>query len=85
MVDNTLRYGTTINQASGVGLRPRPNDPFSTAAATGLGGLSASQADALIQKMPTSIGDFDYAAPEIKKPSTPTNDIAYDRTWKDVC
>ncbi len=79
MVDNTLRYGTTINQASGVGLRPRPNDPFSTAAATGLGGLSASQADALIQKMPTSIGDFDYAAPEIKKPSTPTNDIAYDR------
>ena len=80
MVDNTLRYGTTINQASGVGLRPRPNDPFSTAAATGLGGLSASQADALIQKMPTSIGDFDYACSRNKKNLLLLqNDIAYDR------
>ena len=67
MVNRTLRYGQTPDEAMGIGLRPRPNDPWSAAAATGLGGLTPSAADSLIQKMPeSSIGDLITAFPKWK-------------------
>ena len=51
MANRTLRYGQTPDEAMGIGLRPRPNDPWSAAAATGLGGLTPSAADSLIQEV----------------------------------
>ena len=79
MANRTLRYGQTPDEAMGIGLRPRPNDPWSAAAATGLGGLTPSAADSLIQKMPeSSIGDFDYSVPEMKASPSGGDDILFD-------
>ena len=67
MANRTLRYGQTPDEAMGIGLRPRPNDPWSAAAATGLGGLTPSAADSLIQKMPSSIADIEAKTNSLMK------------------
>ena len=79
MADRTLRYGQSPEEAMGIGLRPRLNDPWSAAAATGLGGLTPSTADSLIQKMPdTTLGSFDYSAPDMAPSPSGGDDILYD-------
>ena len=79
MADRTLRYGQSPEEAMGIGLRPRLNDPWSASAATGLGGLTPSTADSLIQKMPdTTLGSFDYSAPDMAPSPSGGDDILYD-------
>jgi hypothetical protein len=71
------------------GIKCRANDPFSCAAAGGLGGLTPSQADALIQKMPQvpkldfSHGAADKRAPAVAYHNSLTDELFVgDRTFK---
>lgn len=48
-------------------VRCMPNDPWCAAAAAGLGGLTPSAADSLIQKMPSSIADIEAKTNSLMK------------------